>query len=241
MNNEEQNETKLPDEEKVSLNMEDVSGLTENLEAREKLYKLSAVLIGCLILMIIHIVYSTVKMYWDQTLPLVQCPTSFTLDKPTMLKKVKKPVIVDNMIKSFAMTYVMSMYPRTKEDAKPFFEYVAKHSTGFRKKRYEARVSDIEDVIKNIEMGRFAKFWFSDSDKILIRKNDGVGLTWTVSVPGYLHKRSDGDFEKLQPRIELTVEAVEPTLDNAEGLVVTDVNGTQIKDPVSGNLIDLNL
>jgi hypothetical protein len=228
-------------DEKVIIDEQDINGLSENIHSQEKLRRLSGILIGCLILMIVHIGYSIVKMYWDDSLPLVQCPTSFYLDKPTLLKKVSKPIIVDNMIKSFSMTYLMSMYPRTKADAKPFFKYVASHSEGFRKKRYEARVNDTEEVEKNIEMGRFAKFWIEDSEKILIRKIDGRNLAWKVSINGYLHKRSDGDFEKLQPRIELTVSAVEPTLDNAEGLVVEDLEGSQIKDPVSGNIIDLKL
>lgn len=228
-------------DEKIIIDEQDISGLSENIHSQERLKRLSGILIGCLLLMIVHITYSLVKMYWNDSIPLVQCPTSFYLDKPTLLKKVSKPVIVDNMIKSFSMTYLMSMYPRTKEDAKPFFEYVASHSDGFRKKRYEARVNDIEEVQKNIEMGRFAKFWIENSDKVLIRKIDGRNLAWKVAINGYLHKRSDGDFEKLQPRIELTVSAVEPTLDNPEGLIVEDIEGSQIKDPVSGNIIDLKL
>lgn len=221
------------------INPEDLTELTEKQSEKSNLTTMSGVLFGLIVVMIFHNFYSIYNMLFDDSIPLVHCPREFSLDRPVILKRVAEmdARTTDNWVKGFVINYVMKLYPRNIEDSKSFFQYIADHSTGTMASRYKARVSDIEDVNREIENRNLTKFWITDSEKIIIRKvSSGV---WNVVVFGFMHRRNDGEIMKMQPRIELTVETVGSRLSNPEGLVVSDVRLVQITDPVSGEEVEL--
>lgn len=99
-------------EDESLIRKEDIIDLSENSAQREKLLQYAAILIGLLVIMMIHNFYSIGKMWTDKSLIMMQCPRQFDLDKPTLLEKVKNPVVIDNWIKSFSISYVMKMFPQ---------------------------------------------------------------------------------------------------------------------------------
>lgn len=208
--------------------------------ARIKLLNLIGVLIGLIALMVVHDVYSIFKMATDESLPQVMCPRSFDLDRPVILKTLSKaaPKDMDNLIKGFALTFTNRMFPRTPEDAEPFFQYVANHTEGLFKKKYEARIKDIKKIKDSIAVGNYSKFHVANSQDIKIRKLSG-GNSWVVILKGYLSKRKIGRMEKTQPTIEMTIRYVGAKKSNPEGFVVDSIMFKHIVDPISGEQIEL--
>src|SRR5690606_4546537 len=148
------------------------------------------------------------QMVFDRSIPLVHCPRSFDLDRPVLLKPMTEmnALSTDNWIKGFIINFSMKLFPRNAIDSESFFRYIANHTTGSLQSRYKARVDEIDKINKEIQAGNFSKFWITDSEKIIIRKvSNGK---WNAIVYGFLHRRNNGELEKTQPRIELTVESV---------------------------------
>lgn len=229
------------EEQEELVNQEDLVELLENDVEKQRLLTLSGVVLGLSVLMILHNFYSIIKMVTDDSIPLVNCPRTFELDKPVLLKSVySSKISIDNHIRGFSISFVRSLFPRSVEDLEPFYNYVINHSDGYFKKRYEARLEDKKKIKDNIEVGIYSKFWIANSQKIQIRPLDGKTGQWKVIILGYLHKRlSGGEFEKLQPRIELVVKAVKPTITNPEGLIVDEFVMKQINDPISGSEVEI--
>ena len=222
------------------IDKEALSGLNAKDEARIKMLNLMGVLIGLVALMIFHNLYSIYSMATDNSIPLVMCPKSFDLDRPIVLKTLEKSdkVDVDNMIKGFSLAFVMRLFPRTPEDAEPFYQYIADHTEGILKKKYEARLDSIKKIKSSIEIGNFTKLYIADSQDIKIRKlsnEDG----WKVIMKGYLHKRKIGRMEKTQPKIELDIRYVGATRENPEGFIVDKYVIRHIVDPISGEEVEL--
>lgn len=221
------------------INPDDLKELTEKQSEKTNLTTMAGVLLGLILVMIFHNFYSIYNMLFDDSIPLVHCPREFSLDRPVILKSISEmdARTTDNWIKGFVIAYTMKLFPRSVEDSKEFFKYIASHSTGTIKTRYEARVSSIDKINREIENGNLTKFWITDSEKIIIRKvSTGV---WNVVVFGFMHRKNNGEMVKMQPRVELTVESVGASRQNPEGLVVTDIRLVQITDPVSGEEVEL--
>lgn len=226
------------DDDKL-LNPDDIKDLVDKESAKGGLTKMAGILVALVVAMMMHNAWSIYLMLFDDTIPLVQCPKEFDLDRPVILKRFDSmtKVDTDNWVKGFVINYVNKLYPRTAEDAKPFFEYIRDHSTGLMSRKYAARVSEIDSIKKEITSGSFVKFWVTNSESIKIRKvSEGE---WSVVVYGYLHKRSNGNLQKAQPRVELTVDSVGASRSNPEGLVVSEIRVVQISDPISGAEIEL--
>jgi hypothetical protein len=165
---------------------------------------------------------------------------NFELDKPVILKKLdtSEPVSVDNWISSFALNYTMRLFPRAKQDAKPFYQWIIDHSETDMRKKYEARMKEIAKIEELIDSGSFSRFWVEDSQKIEIRKNTSSG-NWIVIINGYLHRKKNVEVEKTQPKVELTISLARPTIKNPEGLQVEKIRFIQITDPVAGNELEI--
>lgn len=215
--------------------------LKEKDKQEGKLAKVLGILVGLVLLSIAHNFYSMYQMWTDDSVVFVQCPRQFNLDRPVIMKKMDDAsnLQLDNWIRSFAINFAMKLHPRTAEDAEPFFEYIKNHTEGYRQKTYEARLSDIEEIEKEITIGNKRKLYIKNSNDIQIRKLPGEVARWKVVIYGYLHSTSQAQKEKTQPRIELTVRATKPTIYNPEGLVVEDFEIIQIKDVISGEEVNL--
>lgn len=236
---EDENKNKIPEE--PLFEKEALQELSENSVEKKRLLDMAGIVLGLSFLMIIHNFYSIFKMMSDDSIPLVHCPRSFDMDRPVLLKRIYETKLgADNMVRGFSINYVRSLFPRAVEDFEPFTNYVVDHSEGYIQKRYEARLKEKKVITGNIDTGIFSKFWIADSQKIQIRAVEGKEGSWKVIIFGYLHKRaSGGNFEKLQPRIELIVKAIPATITNPEGLIVSDILIKQIKDPISGSEIEI--
>ena len=222
------------------IDKEALSGLDKKDKARISMLNLMGVLIGLVALMIAHNLYSIYTMATDNSIPLVMCPKSFYNDRPIVLKTLDKAdkVDVDNMIKGFSLNFVMRLFPRTAEDAEPFYKYIANHTEGVLKKKYEARIDSIKKIKNSIEVGNYSKLYIADSQDIKIRKLANKN-GWKVILKGYLHKRKIGRMEKTQPKIELDIKYVGATRENPEGFIVEDYVIRHIVDPISGEVIEL--
>lgn len=220
---------------------DELKELQEKDNQEGKLAKALGLLVGLVILTIAHNFYSIYQMATDDSVVFVQCPRQFNLDRPVIMKKMEDAsnLQLDNWIRSFAINFAMKLHPRTKEDAQPFFEYIKNHTQGYIQKKYEARLSDIEEIAKDISIGNKRKFYIKNSNNIQIRKIKGKNTQWKVVIQGYLHSKSLANLEKTQPRIEMVISPVKPTIYNPEGLLVENFEIIHIKDTISGEEVNL--
>jgi hypothetical protein len=228
------------DDNKNLIDRSELGELDEKEAQRISLVKLIGVILGVLLLLIVHNFYSMIQMWTDDSVAFVQCPKNFDLDKPVILKKLETsdPLSVDNWISSFAIGYTMRLFPRAKQDAKIFYQWIIDHSDTDMRKKYEARMKEISKIEELIDSGSFSRFWLEDSQKIEIRKNSSSG-DWIVIINGYLHRKKNVEVEKTQPKVELTISLTTPTIRNPEGLKVEKIRFIQITDPVAGNELDI--
>jgi hypothetical protein len=233
-----ENDNNLNDESLIDKS--DLAELDKKDSARISLLNAMGILIGLVALMVFHNIYSIYHMATDDSIPQVMCPRSFDLDRPVILKTLDKADVVDidNLLKSFALTFTTRLFPRTKEDAQPFFEYIANHTEGIFQKTYEARLAAIDKIRSSIEIGNYSKFYVADSQNLKIRKIDGKE-SWKIIFTGYLSKRKIGRMQKTQPTIEMTVRYIGAKKHNPEGLIVEGIMFKHIVDPISGEQIEL--
>lgn len=232
----------MSDKDKEIIDSDELSELKVKDKEESNLAKVLGVLVGLVLVTIAHNFYSMYEMWTDDSVTFVQCPRQFDLDRPVIMKKMSEASALqqDNWIRSFSITFAMRLFPRATEDAKPFYEYIRNHTEGYIQKRYEARLSDIKKIESEIEIGSFRRFYIEDSNNIRIRKiDDKDSVRWKVIINGFLHTKKLAQIEKTQPRLELTIRAVKPTIYNPEGLIVENFELMQIKDPISGEEISL--
>lgn len=219
----------------------ELTSLDSKDTARIRLLNLMGVLLGLILLMIAHNGYSIFKMITDENIPLVLCPKAFDLDRPVILKTLDKaqPKDMDNLIKGFSLNFTNRLFPRTPEDAEPFFNYVINHTESMFRKKYEARIKEIKKIKDSIAIGNYSKFYFANSQDLKIRKITGRDDAWIVIMKGYLSKRKIGRMEKTQPTVELTIRYVGAKKSNPEGFIVESAVFKHIVDPISGEQIEL--
>ncbi len=225
------------DNNKESLERDDA---LENIAKREvlsgQLKTLAGIFIGLSLIIIAHAVITTVKMLSDRTVPVVVCPRSFDLDAPVLMPTIntKGKQTQDRWIRGFVRRFITMQFPRTKEDTKPFFEYVVNHSRGDIQYKFMTLLKDVEDVSNMVKNGTYYKFYPKSESEIRIRTVQGNATQWVVEVDGYLIKRMSMTQERYTPTLRYTIEAGEPTIDNPEGLYVIEGDVEQITDYVSG-------
>ena len=231
----------MSDENKEKVTSNELGELKEKDSQETKLAKALGILVGLVLLSIVHNFYSMFQMWTDDSVIFFQCPRQFTLDRPVIMKKMDEStnLHLDNWIRSFSINFVNKLHPRTADDAEIFFEYIKNHTEGYQQKIYEARISDIEDIQKQIRIGNYRKFYIKNSNEIQIRKIKGQNPKWKVVIFGFLHTRAQTGLEKTQPRVELTIRPVKPTIYNPEGLLVEDFQLIHIKDAISGEEVNL--
>ena len=180
------------------------------------------------IAIIIHSGWSVIKMLNDDSIPLVVCPRTFDLDRPVLMETItekNEAYVQDRWIRGFIRTYVMSLFPRTPEDAEKFFSYIRDHSTGSVQYKYKSYVDDIKQIEDRIRAGNVVKFYPKTGDGVRIRptQKSGVQTEWAVEVDGYLNKGFENNAERTLPKVRMIVKTTVPTQTNPEGLIVTDL------------------
>lgn len=185
-------------------------------------------LIALSVALIIHSTWSVYTTLTDDSIPLVVCPRTYDLDRPVLLNTIEETnelYVQDRWLRGFIRTYVMSLFPRTAEDADKFFSYVRNHSTGTVRYKYQSYLDDIKSIEDRIRTGSLIKFYPKTGDGVRIRptQKSGRQTEWVVEVDGYLNKGYENNAERTLPKVRFTIKAATPTRDNPEGLSVSDL------------------
>jgi hypothetical protein len=192
------------------------------------------------IALILHSGFSLFQMVFDESIPLVICPRDYDLDKPVIMKTISendKAFVQDRWIRGFVRNYVMSLFPRTDQDAVPFFSFIKNHSSYSIADKYKSYLDSAEGIKKMLENGQGVRFYPKSSSGVRIRptQTDGKQTEWVVEVDGYLNKGYHQNAERTLPTIRMTITAQPPTRTNPDGLLVTDlILDNKILDLVSG-------
>ena len=217
------------------INKDDLKPLAEKESEGTMVVLLSMAFLACSIFVIAQSVMSMAKVLSDNSIPLVHCPKSYSLDSPVLLAPVKEgePLQKDAWIRGFMRKYVLSQFPRTGGDVKPFFEYIAAHSEGRLSSRFDSLASGDREIAALIDNNYYTKFYPKSSDDLRIRATDHES-EWVVEIDGYLVKRIGLEESRTTPTLRYTVVARASTLSNPEGLFVTESNIDKIVDYQSG-------
>ena len=201
-----------------------------------QLKNLAGVFIGLSLIIIAHAVSTTYNMLTDNSVPVVVCPRTFELDAPVIMNTIDAAGIKsqDRWIRGFVRRFITKQFPRTKQDAKPFFEYIIAHSKGEIKYKYQNLMQDVEGISDFIDLGFFYRFYPKSEQELRIRPVQDRTDQWVIELDGFLIKRMGDVQERYNPTLRYTVEAGTPTLENPEGLYVVAGDIEQITDYVSG-------
>lgn len=224
-------------DDKDNLHQEDALGQIAKKEILSgQLKTLAGLFIGLALVIIAHAGISMYNMLSDRSVPVVVCPRSFDLDAPVIMKTIDARGLKnqDRWIRGFMRRFITSLFPRTKEDAKSFFQYVIDHSKGDINYKYKTLMVDIDEVSDMIKNEYYYRFYPKDNNDVRIRTVQGTNNRWVVEIDGYLIKRMSLTQERFTPTLRYVVEAGEPTIDNPEGLYVIEGDVEQITDYVSG-------
>jgi hypothetical protein len=174
----------------------------------------------------------------DRSVPLVACPRNFVLDAPILMKTIRSetPLVQDRWLRGFTRRFIEAQMPRTAADVKPFFSYVSSHSEGDVNTKFSALLAEHGEVEQIVGGGSFYRFYPKhvslSSSPVRIRTVE-PGKEWVVEVDGYLVKKMGQVTERFTPTLRYTVEARQATIENPEGLFVTEGTIEQFTDYVA--------
>jgi len=216
--------------------------IVERVDEKDAYVSIFAVFIGLCISMILYSGYVIYDFSTDDSVPLTVCPRDYTLDAPILMNRIQdhRSIVHERWIRGFSRRYLTKMFPRTKADVKPFYEYLASRSKEGVKSEYEARLEDIELIASAVDGGKYNSFYAKDGGKnIRIRPvKDSSPQEWIIEQDGYMII-NDGLMQKRDtPVVRLKVQAGSPTKYNPEGLYVIEKNVKYTEDYVSGNEIE---
>ena len=226
--------------EKDSIDLNQTESLIKFNAEKNKLLVLISAFIAFSIFLTGHALVSIYQMATDDSVPMVVCPRTEDLDAPVVLdvlKDTKSLYIQDRWIRGFVRRYILNLFPRTEEDAGPFYTYVRDHSKGRARIKYEAYLNDLQKIKDTIRSGNKIVFYPKQSKDVKIDRTKNKN-EWVVEVDGYMIKYYEGE-ERSTPTVRFTVEAGEPTKENPEGLYVTELHTKVIADYVSGREVDV--
>ncbi len=218
--------------------MNETTDLIENHAASRALSRISFVFVAFSIAFTLHSVYSIMRYLTDKSVPLVVCPRSYYLDAPILLQPVRTAdaFVRDRWIRSFMRRFVTSSFPRVSKDIRPFWEYVASHSTGAVMRKYRKRLKEEREIAIAIDGGFHYRFYpKTDPTAFRIRPDAENKDEWTIEIDGYMVKKLGMLQERYTPTLKYKVAAVRPDIDNPEGLVVIESSIEQITDYVTGS------
>lgn len=220
-----------------NIEIEETSDIVQRDIVSSHLNKVATVFIVVSIVFAAHSLYSIIKFLADDSIPLVNCPKSFVLDAPVLMKPLRDeaPLVQDRWIRGFIRRFITSQFPRTAQDVKPFFEYVINHSTGYINQKYKSLLIEEEEMKSFIGNGFNYRFYpkVTDGDSLKIRKTDKPNVL-VVEIDGFLVKKMAKVTERFTPTLKYTIEIVKPTSKNPEGINVVDADIEIITDYISG-------
>jgi hypothetical protein len=236
--------------DKLIIDTKDTQDIIDRDNASSALARTSMVFAGVAIFFCIFNLTSIVHYLRDDTVPLVDCPRSFELDAPVIMKTISsgKAEIQDRRLRGFIRRYITAQLPRTEEDVVPFFTFIVDHSTNFVKDRYESFLNSKLDISNFIKSGYYMRFYpkfalssvenknpegTSDSG-LRIRKSDTPDL-YIIEQDGYLVKRMGKVQERTNIVLRYEVKTGQQTRLNPEGLYVVGGTIDKITDFITGN------
>lgn len=237
------------DKKELSIDIKETEDLIERDKSSSALMKTSLVFVGVALFFSIHSIISIFHYVGDDTVPLVNCPRSFDLDAPVLMKSiaVENTQVQDRRIRGFIRRFITAQLPRTTADLDPFFEFIVTHSENRVKDHYQSFLNGKDEIANFIKSGFYIRFYpkytlaslssdprRTDDSGLRIRKSDKPNL-YVIEQDGYLVKKMDKIQERTNITLRYEVVVGGQTLHNPEGLYVSDANLEQITDFVSGN------
>jgi hypothetical protein len=194
-------------------------------------------LIAICIVYIYYTVTSIIKYSTDDSVPIVSCPREYVTDAPVIMKTIKESSSKekDRWIRGFIRRFVLAQFPRTKDDVGKSFKYVMDHSMDDVFSKYSALYNDHEKISNYIEINYY-KFYpkMNNTGYDLRIRNSSVEGEWFVELDGHLIKRMSNNEERYFPTLKYKVVSGKATMENPEGLYVSEATMERITDYVSG-------
>lgn len=236
------------DNKELIIDIKETEDLIERDKSSSALMKTSLVFVGVALFFSIHSLISIVHYVTDDTVPLVNCPRSFDLDAPVLMKSItlENTQVQDRRIRGFVRRFITSQLPRTIYDIEPFFNFVVNHSENRVKDLYQSFLNGKEDIAGTIGAGFYIKFYpkytlaglasdprLTDDSGLRIRKSETPDL-YVVEQDGYLVKKMGKIQERTNITLRYEIMVKTQTLHNPEGLTVINSNLEEITDFISG-------
>lgn len=215
---------------------DDLKGIVENEAANKGVIFFSGVFGLSAAALILFQLVSIVIFLLDDSIRLTACPRSFDLDTPVTLSPIRNAEFSqkDAWMRGFIRRYLLSKFPRAKDDVTPFLQFMISHTSGSLRRKYKdfySNKSEYETLILN---GVIDKFYPTSSTDVKISASKTPGV-WDVAIGGYMVSRKSNTEDRKAVTINIVVESGASTSSNPEGLYVSsDDDGIELLDPISG-------
>jgi len=194
-------------------------------------------LIAICIVYIYHTTTSIIKYITDDSIPVVSCPKEYVVDSPIVMKTMNEVSAKekDRWVRGFMRRVLLAQFPRTKDDVGRSFKYMVDHSKDEVNSKYSALYNDYEPISRYIE-SMYYRFYpkMNDSGYEMRIRKGATENEWFVEIDGYLIKRMSNNEERYFPTLKYKIVAGKATMQNPEGLYVTEATMERITDYVSG-------
>lgn len=170
----------------------------------------------------------------DKTVPIVECPVSFELDSPRLLKVIREgsDSSKERWIRGFVRRYVQAQFPRNGVDAETFLPHVIGRSKKEVKKYYQSLFGSLKQFKGLIDQGFYYRVYPVGRTAMRIRLSSVS--RWVVEFDVVMVQQMNGNEKRSFPTLRYTIEAGEVTLDNPEGLYVVESNTDTYVDYMTG-------
>lgn len=217
------------------LEQDELKPLLEREAATNWLLIVSGIFLAVATFVSISSFLNIISILNDDTIPLVTCPRVYELDSPVLLKTVANSPkeVKDKWIKGFMRRFIQAQFPRSAEDAEKHLKFIVNHSTGSVQNAYEGYLDELEEFKGLLKQNFYYAFYPNNTLDVRIRSTGSSG-EWAVEIDGFMIRYASSKEERTTPTLRYTVKAGDHTMENPEGLYVTDSNILEIADYVSG-------
>lgn len=202
------------------------------------------VFIAMSLVLISYSFYTAYEFSTDDSVPLVVCPRDYTLDAPVIMTRLddNRDYVHERWVRGFIRRFSTKLFPRTKADVKPFYEYIVNHSKYEVADEYAARLEDLEDIESAVDSGQFIQMYAKGGGlELRIRPQDESAndrKTWVIEMDAYVVINDGLSQIRETPVLRFVVESASPTITNPEGLYVVEYENKYTVDYVSGNKLE---
>jgi hypothetical protein len=233
----------------LSIDLKETEEMVERDRSSSALMRVSLILASVSIFFVIHNIISIGHYLADDSVPLVDCPRSFSLDAPVLMKSIvnEGAQVQDRRLRGFIRRFITAQLPRTEKDVTPFFDFIVNHSKNYVQDRYQSFLNGKGEIANFISSGYYLRFYpkftlaelgndprLTDNSALKIRKSDTPGA-YVIEQEGYLVKKMNRIQERTIITLRYEVEVGKPTLHNPEGLYVVGANIDKVTDFISGS------